>query len=691
MLFFPLTVNMPRTYKPKEKHYKTEIVEKALQEVAEGASSVRAIARKYGLQKDLLNNRLKGIGSKKAGRKTALSIAEETEIGTSIKIMAKWGFGLSKEEIKDCIQDYVRKHHINVPFREGRPGDDWFTGFTKRQRLSLKKPEPLELKRQQITSDPFIIYHFYDLLKEEIQKLDLENRPECIFNLDETSFPNAPSKTKAVSEIGQPSHRKNHGSLKENTTVLACVNANGDALPPLIVFEASNLWSTWKGSEEQGMVPGTFFGVSQSGWMTSQVFYDYFKLFIQIVKQRPILMIFDGHMSHLSLQTIELARSNNVSILKLPPHTTDILQPLDRSCFRPLKILFDKKLATWERENSDKMNKADFSNILGQVWLSGLTKKNILSGFSSTGIYPVNSTAYPVSRLNPDKLQRYNMLHRLSAASEAESEAELEFGEKQNNTLTCDRATSTPLLDMQEKASTPRKSPRKLGVNSTGNKSFEEILLSKITPRHTVQGKRRKIDMDAAVITSDDYMKQIKLKEGKNIPKTKAKTSSKKNILSEESGSSPEDESCDSDTFTDISFPDNPFINDIEKPALPRNPRQLKLHLKNVIKKITCDKFFAVYYESSYYIGKVLKIYKENEKIEHLDMKFLKWYGDNKFWWPATPDIEKVPVAFIFYGPVQTDSVDPFKISSKDEIADLYRVFKKLHKDVFVNELTKVN
>lgn len=43
------------------------------------------------------------------------------------------------------------------------------------------------------------------------------------------------------------------------------------------------------------------------------------------------------------------------------------------------------------------MNKAYLNNISGQVCESGLTKNNILFGFYSTGIYPVNSAANSTS------------------------------------------------------------------------------------------------------------------------------------------------------------------------------------------------------------------------------------------------------------------------------------------------------
>ena len=49
------------------------------------------------------------------------------------------------------------------------------------------------------------------------------------------------------------------------------------------------------------------------------------------------LMIYDGHPSHLNYDTIKHAWINNVTTLKLPPHTTDLLQPVDVSVFKSLK------------------------------------------------------------------------------------------------------------------------------------------------------------------------------------------------------------------------------------------------------------------------------------------------------------------------------------------------------------------
>jgi len=51
----------------------------------------------------------------------------------------------------------------------------------------------------------------------------------------------------------------------------------------------------------------------------------------------PHLMIYDCHLSHVNYETIKFSREQKITVLKLPPHTTDTLQPLDVSVLKSLK------------------------------------------------------------------------------------------------------------------------------------------------------------------------------------------------------------------------------------------------------------------------------------------------------------------------------------------------------------------
>ena len=50
-----------------------------------------------------------------------------------------------------------------------------------------------------------------------------------------------------------------------------------------------------------------------------------------------VLLILDKNSSHLSVEIIDHAKQNGITMLSSPPHTSHKLQSLDRTVFGPLK------------------------------------------------------------------------------------------------------------------------------------------------------------------------------------------------------------------------------------------------------------------------------------------------------------------------------------------------------------------
>ena len=110
--------------------------------------------------------------------------------------------------------------------------------------------------------------------------------------------------------------------------------------------------------------------------------------FSTAVPQRPLLMIFDRHKTHLGLEVKQIAMDANVLLLKLPSHTTNRLQPLDVSCFRPLKLAWDERLIVFQRANAFRcLKKRHFVYLLSEVWTNKLTVTTIQNGFRKTGVF----------------------------------------------------------------------------------------------------------------------------------------------------------------------------------------------------------------------------------------------------------------------------------------------------------------
>ena len=165
--------------------------------------------------------------------------------------------------------------------------------------------------------------------------------------------------------------------------------------------------SSWCGD---GALPDVQYAVSENGWMTSIIFEDFFKTFVdKTAGTRPLLLILDGHLSHTTLKTVELAIKENITILKLPPRCTDLLQPLDVACFSPLKNRYETELTDFVHKTAarEPLRKSGFVNMLCSVWKQGLSPANIKAGFRATGIVPFNRLKYNVDRLDSIKLEIY--------------------------------------------------------------------------------------------------------------------------------------------------------------------------------------------------------------------------------------------------------------------------------------------
>ena len=72
----------------------------------------------------------------------------------------------------------------------------------------------------------------------------------------------------------------------------------------------------------------------------------------------------------------------------MPPHTSHLLQPLDVSCFSPLKTAYGHKVAELARQGVFHVDKQEFLNIYQRVRLVVFSEQNIRSGFQATGLVP---------------------------------------------------------------------------------------------------------------------------------------------------------------------------------------------------------------------------------------------------------------------------------------------------------------
>ncbi len=216
---------------------------------------------------------------------------------------------------------------------------------------------------------------------------------------------------KTISEKGAKEVRQITSGNKTQITVLGCASATGQAIPPMVVFSGKR----FNHELSEGEVPGTLYGMSDSGWMDMELFSNWFTnhFLKHAVSNRPIMLLLDGHSSHYTLELMKSAAEQDVVVFCLPPHTTADSQPLDTSCFGPLKTYWGEACRQFMFSNPGRVIlKIQFSTLFSETWSKGMSISNIVSGFRWTGIYPFNPNAIldKLPQSTPDQMTASEMI-----------------------------------------------------------------------------------------------------------------------------------------------------------------------------------------------------------------------------------------------------------------------------------------
>ena len=76
---------------------------------------------------------------------------------------------------------------------------------------------------------------------------------------------------------------------------------------------------------------------------------------------RPLLLVRDGYLSHVSLKIINLSKKYCIVCLILSPHTAHTLQSLDLLLFNSVKNDWTKIVKNYFKEGNKILRKSDFS------------------------------------------------------------------------------------------------------------------------------------------------------------------------------------------------------------------------------------------------------------------------------------------------------------------------------------------
>ena len=189
------------------------------------------------------------------------------------------------------------------------------------------------------------------------------------------------------------------GNSKEQITTFCAANAAGDTLPPMHIFPGER----FKTNPMSRCVDGVYFGRTPNGWISTELFYGWIaNHFSKLVTQWPVVLIVDGHSTHIDLEVSKLCRDLQIHLYCLPPHTSHVLQPLDVGFFSSLKVSWGKAFENYKFSNPGiPLTKYTFAAVFKSAWIDCVKKSTITNSFKESGICPFNPGVIHHERLAP--------------------------------------------------------------------------------------------------------------------------------------------------------------------------------------------------------------------------------------------------------------------------------------------------
>ncbi|XP_072380502.1 uncharacterized protein [Diabrotica undecimpunctata] len=155
----------------------------------ENGTAVNTASRTYHIPRRTLRRYLEEGKQVKSclGRKTILTNAQEAELVQRIIRLSQIGYPLTARVLCKCVYRFTELNNIPNPFQEskGIAGRYWLRGFMKRNpQIRPRKAQNLNPARAQ-KLNKFIVKDHFTKLEGILREMDILDKPERIYNVDE--------------------------------------------------------------------------------------------------------------------------------------------------------------------------------------------------------------------------------------------------------------------------------------------------------------------------------------------------------------------------------------------------------------------------------------------------------------------------------------------------------------------------
>lgn len=363
-------------------------IQQALDDLdAQKFPSLRAVAKAHDIDHSTLTRRSKGGISKQEARSTQqlLSLHQENLLAQWILDLEAGGYAPGHAQIREMA--------ALISKESGGPesvGVNWVSRFIKRHpEIHTKLGVKIDAQRLKNTTPEALEAWFerFRGIKAAHQVEDADT-----WNMDETGTALGVCMNQTV--VGSSSTTKSYKKSPENrewVSSIETVSAAGSRTRALVIFKGQSLQTTWFKPDQ---IPDMLYTTSENGWTSNDIGLRWLhEIFLPETERNgnPRILLLDGHGSHGTREFMWDCYKNNVHLVYLIPHSSHVLQPLDLSCFSPIKSRYRAQIADLARfEDSAPVKKIRFVEYYSKARDEGLTSHNIRAGWSAAGISPWN-------------------------------------------------------------------------------------------------------------------------------------------------------------------------------------------------------------------------------------------------------------------------------------------------------------
>lgn len=261
----------------------------------------------------------------------------EAELLQYIVEQRSGAFSVTYEIIREQALKIAAKMHINKDFFKASVG--WVKKFLNRNNLCVRRRPTIAQRLPNEYENKIVAFHQYIIQKR--QKFNFLFSQ--IGNADQTPiYWDMPRSSTITTKGAKTVSIKSTGNEKMRCTVMLCITADGNKLPPYIVMKRKTM-------PKEKFSKKIFVRVQEKGWMQEHLILDWIK---EVWNKRPesskkSLLVWDSFKAHLTDDVKTQLKKSNSECAVIPGGLTSIVQPLDVCVNKPFKDYFRNFYCKW--------------------------------------------------------------------------------------------------------------------------------------------------------------------------------------------------------------------------------------------------------------------------------------------------------------------------------------------------------